>query len=138
VLKLIDDKMCFVCGDANKEGLRLDFQHPGPGLLKSEVVFDKKYQGYQNIVHGGMMAVVLDEMMVNLAWIEGKPSVTGELTVRLKKPAKVGETIFLEGRIIKENARVLYAKATAKDGGGELIAEAKGTCVRIDVRIDNP
>ena len=138
MLKLTDDKMCFVCGKGNKHGLKLDFEHPEPGLLRSSVIFEKRYQGYQNIVHGGMMAVVLDEMMVNLAWVEGKPSVTGELNVRLKKPAKVGESILLEGRITKETDRILYAEATAKDAGGEVIAEAKGTCVRIDVQIDNP
>jgi uncharacterized protein (TIGR00369 family) len=130
--------MCFACGANNKQGLRLHFEHPEPGRLTSSVIFQKHHQGYKNIVHGGMMAVVLDEMMVNLAWIEEKPSVTGELTIRLKKPAKVGEKILLEGRILRENARILYAEATAKDSGGGLIAEARGTCVRIESTVDKP
>jgi acyl-coenzyme A thioesterase PaaI-like protein len=130
-LELEDDFMCYVCGKENGRGLHLRFEHPEKGKLTAKIVFEKHHQGFKNIVHGGMMAMVLDEMMVNLAWKEGIPAVTGELTVRLKKAAKIGETIHLEGRIEKEEGRLVYASSKALDASGQLLASAKATCVRI-------
>jgi acyl-coenzyme A thioesterase PaaI-like protein len=128
-MKLEDDKMCFVCGSENTQGFRLKFDHPEKGLLRSTVVFRKEHQGYKNIAHGGLVAAVLDEMMVNLAWTEGTPAVTAELTVRLKKPTPVGEPIHLEGRIEKRDGRAIYATATATDGSGLLLATASAKCL---------
>lgn len=130
--ELQDDQMCYVCGPKNTAGLRLQFEHPKAGYLASSIVFEKHHQGYKNIVHGGLIATVLDEMMVNLCWKEDKPVVTAELTVRLKKPAKVGQMIMLEGCIREEKGRAIYTSATAKDGdSGELLAEADAVCIRI-------
>ena len=129
-LDLQDDQMCYVCGKKNLAGFRLDFKHPKKGVMTASVVFSKEHQGYKNIVHGGMISMLLDEIMVNLAWKEKKPSVTAELTVRLKKPTKVGERIFLEGRIDGEEPRLLRTSATAKNKAGELLASATAVCVR--------
>ena len=123
--------MCYVCGPKNPLGLKLKFEHPEKALLRSTVIFAKEHQGYKDIVHGGMLAMVLDEMMVNLAWKEGKPAVTAELTVRLKKAAKIGERVHLEGRIEREEGRVLYARSEAKNEAGELLAQATATCILI-------
>jgi len=136
-LELEDDKMCFACGGKNLKGLRLKFKHPEPGKLLSTVIFPKHYQGYKNIVHGGLMATVLDEMMVNLAWVEGKPAVTAQLNVSLKKAAKIGEKIHLEGRIVKEGGRVIHTRSEAKNEKGEVLASAEGICVRIRVKKDS-
>ena len=123
--------MCFVCGKDNPQGFRLRFEHPQKGRLTATVVFSKHHQGYKNIVHGGMIATVLDEIMVNLAWKESIPVVTGELKVRLKKAALVGEKVFLEGRIDKEEGRIVYTSSTAKNTKGELLATAKASCLRV-------
>ena len=130
-LHLEDDQFCYVCGKKNSEGFKLDFKHPGKGILTAQVAFSRKHQGFKGIVHGGMMSMILDEMMVNLAWAEGIPAVTGKLTVRLKKAAKVGETLLFEGRLGELKGRVLHATATAKNKAGETLAEAKATCIVI-------
>ena len=87
-IKLEDDHMCYVCGQKNPQGLKLKFDRPRKGHLTAEVVFAKHHQGFKNIVHGGMIAMVLDEMIVNLAWKEGIPAVTGELVFGSKNPLK--------------------------------------------------
>ncbi|OIO37795.1 MAG: hypothetical protein COT00_05030 [Candidatus Omnitrophica bacterium CG07_land_8_20_14_0_80_50_8] len=139
-IKLEDDQMCYVCGSKNPVGLKLRFKRPEKGVLRSTVTFSKEHQGYKNIVHGGMMGMVLDEMMVNLAWKEGVPAVTAELTVRLKKAAKIGEKVFLEGRLEpgESQARVLRATATAKNERGEVLASATASCIIIRGKSDNP
>ncbi len=130
-LDLQDDHMCYVCGKDNPAGFRLKFQHPQSGVLTADTVFSKEHQGYRDIVHGGMITMLLDEMMVNLAWLEGKPAVTAELNVRLKKPTRVGERVFFEGRIDSEESRLLRASATARNAKGQILASAAAVCVRI-------
>lgn len=130
-LKLEDDHFCYVCGKDNPHGFRLDFQHPEKGRLTAETSFRREHQGYKGIVHGGLVATLLDEMMVNLAWIEGLPVVTAELNTRLKKAVKVGEKVLLEGRIEREEGRAVYASSSLKNAQGELLASATATCLRI-------
>jgi len=130
-LDLTDDKMCFVCGKENPFGLRLKFDHPADGRLTAMVRFTKEHQGYKDIVHGGLMTTVLDEMMVNLAWVEKKPCVTVEITVRLKKAARVGEEILFEGRLDREEGKLLFASAEARNTAGEILASATAKCLRI-------
>ena len=130
-LRLEDDRMCYVCGKKNPEGFRLDFEHPRKGQLLAELTFRKEHQGYRNIVHGGLVATVLDEMMVNLAWLEGLPAVTVELSVRLKRAVPVGQKVLLEGLLERQEGRLLLMKASAKSPKGELYATAAGKCLRL-------
>lgn len=131
-IELEDDQMCYVCGLKNPVGLKLYFEQPEKGVLKSTVIFSKEHQGFKNIVHGGMMAMVLDEMMVNLAWKEGIPAVTAELNVRLKKAAKIGQKIHLEGHLEqRREGKLIYARSEAKNEAGELLAQATATCILI-------
>jgi uncharacterized protein (TIGR00369 family) len=133
VLRLEDDKWCFVCGTENPSGFRLRFEHPEPGVLRAKTTFKKDHQGYKGVVHGGLVSALLDEMMVNLAWVEGRPSVTAEITVRLLKPTAVGQTVHLEGRLLTPEKRVIRASAEARSEAGELLASATATLVRIQV-----
>lgn len=137
-LKLVDDHRCFVCGKENAHGFRLDFEHPDKGVLRTSVVFSNTYQGFKNIVHGGVMATILDEVMVNAAWKEGIPAVTAGLNIRLKKPGRIGERIFFEGKLEPSAAkkRVFKAHATAKNEKGQLLATATATCVQIKKKVD--
>ncbi len=130
-LVLEDNNQCYVCGKENARGFQLLFSHPKKGRLLAEVVFGPEHQGFKNIVHGGMVTMLLDEMMINLAWIEGAPCVTAELTVRLKKAIRVGERVFLEGHIDRQQPRAIYASSWAKNAQGELLAAAKATCLRV-------
>lgn len=131
--------MCFVCGKDNPEGLKLDFDHSHKGLLKTTVTFRKNHQGYRNIVHGGLLAAVLDEIMVNLAWKEGMPAVTADLQVRLKKAARIGQKVHLEGRVDKvvANRRLLYASSKAADSEGRILATATATCLLLKEPVSN-
>jgi acyl-coenzyme A thioesterase PaaI-like protein len=58
-------------------------------------------------------------------------SSTGDLQVRLKKPSKIGEKLYLEGHIEREEGRMLYARSEAKNERGEVLATAKAKCVKI-------
>ena len=130
-LKLEDNAQCYVCGTKNPQGFHLDFSHPEKGRLLAQTAFRPEHQGFKNIVHGGMVAMLLDEMMVNLGWVEGISCVTAELNVRFKKAVRVGDRVFFEGRIERETPRAVYASSMARNAKGELLATATATCLRI-------
>src|SRR3989338_4174375 len=129
--------MCYVWGKKKKDGFGLDFEHPRSGVLRAEVVFEKRHQGYKGIVHGGLVAALLDEMMINLAWKEGFPAVTAELNVRLKKATFVGDKGRLEGHLEPpgpKKGRLIKARAEAWNQKGELLVSATATCIRLDIK----
>ena len=134
-LPLEDNQMCYACGSKNPYGFKLDFKHPRKGILQTEVVFSEHHQGFKGIVHGGMMAVLLDEVMLNLAWVEGIPAVTAEMVIRLVKPAKTGQKIYFEGHLDEDKGRILKTSAVAKDAQGRILATASGTCVRMKIEV---
>ena len=129
-LNLADDKMCFGCGSRNAHGLKLKFVvDEEQQMIQTRWTPTKKHQGYVNILHGGIMALVLDEMMGNLLWKLKKPAVTAELTVRFHRPAYVGKPISCEAYIKQEQGRLFWMEAKAEDLTGRIVATATAKCV---------
>lgn len=130
-LELADDNGCFVCGKLNPIGLKLEFAVEGDEYV-TYFTPRKEHQGYVGIVHGGLVSTILDEVMVRYMHELGRPAVTAEMTVRLKRAAEIGRRLRFSARIESENSRVVEcsAKATSEDAG--LIAEAVGRLTRIN------
>jgi len=131
-LELKDDHHCFVCGKDNPAGLRLDFTIDAVARSITTVFTPAKvHQGYEGVVHGGIISTVLDEAMTKLAFSLGMDAVTGRLTVRFKRPLMVGESITVTGRLVKESGRAVEAVAVAVKDDGTVIAEAEGLLMRL-------
>src|SRR4030065_586627 len=98
-MELIDDNYCFVCGKKNPIGLKLDFSFDGK-TITTEFVPQKEHQGYFNIVHGGIISTLLDEVMVKLAIEMGMPAVTAHMDIRLRKALDIGKKITVQAEIL--------------------------------------
>ncbi len=126
-MELRDDDVCFVCGKENVRGLKLDFSLDKEKKTMETVFIPEEWQqGYADIIHGGIIATLLDEVMGKLAFELGINAVTAELSVRFKKPVGRKDEILIKGRIIDETSRIVYAKAEARFEDGSLAAEANG------------
>jgi len=55
-------KTVFVCGIDNPVGLHLSFEEQRPGEVTADCILEEKYEGYPGIVHGGIVASMLDEI----------------------------------------------------------------------------
>ena len=99
-MELIDDNYCFVCGKKNPIGLKLDFSFDGK-TIKTDFIPQKEHQGYFNIVHGGIISTLLDEVMVKLAIEMGMPSVTAQDGYTFEKGAERWGKDNSSGRDIK-------------------------------------
>lgn len=54
IMKLEDNRKCFVCGEKNPNGLHLDFKLEDD-ILKTNFNANERYQGYKGILHGGVI-----------------------------------------------------------------------------------
>jgi len=126
-----NDEMCFVCGKRNKDGLRLDFELVGEDGIRTEFTPPKRYQGWKDIVHGGIIATILDEVMVNATYLRNILAVSAILEIKLRRPAAVGERLVFHGQILNEGAKTIDVKAWAEQENGRVVAEATGLLMKV-------
>ncbi len=127
-----DDRACFICGENNPIGLKLRLRvDPGRGEAAAEVTFPADFQGWAGIVHGGLVAAVLDEALIYAAGAKGLKCVTGEITVRFVKPALTGVPYALAGRFVEDKGRIVLADSRLADAEGREIARAAGKLFKV-------
>jgi len=122
---------CFVCGEKNSGGLRLCFEiDPERKTLKTTFVASPTYQGWDGIVHGGIISTLLDEAMAKLVYELGYQAVTASLEVRFKNPAPILEPLFVYGEIMEVSKRLIRAKAHIAKENGTVLATGISTFLK--------
>ncbi len=130
-----DDDFCFACGRSNPHGLHLEFKIED-GKIRTSYLPEKKFQGYADVFHGGMIGLILDETMVNLPWkLFGTPVVSAELTFRLKAPARIGERLFFTAEMEPPRGRLILTRGEARREDGTLVAEATAKCMKVSAQV---
>ena len=84
-----------------------------------------------DVIHGGILATLLDEVAIYACRSRGEQFVTVEITVRFRKPVPVGSTVDLRGQIV-ENKRKLFSVQSRIEIDGALYAEAAVRVMRLD------
>ncbi len=126
---------CFVCGDKNPVGLNVEFYYEN-GKAIGEYVVGDHFQGYKDILHGGILSTLLDEVMIKSILAQDILTVTCEIKVRFKKPVKIGQRLFLEGKPTGDKGKIILAQGEIKDEAGEVVASAEGKFFRVEGRMD--
>lgn len=93
---------CIVCGHADGQAPRLCFAVADGGGVQAIVQPGQAYEGYDGILHGGVLATLLDAAMTNCLFAHGRSGLTAELRVRFRHP--VGSDVPLELRAYVERA----------------------------------
>lgn len=121
------DGACFGCGERNEHGLKMRFLDQG-GESVCEYQVPPRYQSWQGMVHGGLIALMLDEAVGWAGWHAGSPGLTGRLEVRYRQPLKIGEVVRVVGRVERIRRTLVYAVSHIERlRDGALIAEASAT-----------
>lgn len=120
--EIIDDSMCFVCGEKNPVGLKTVFHLTEDGRVYMDFSLPKNYQGWGDVVHGGFQSMLLDEVQVQIAGYKGYKTVTAEMTVRYKKPVLCGCHYRSVGKIEKISSRIIETSAEIVDEKGIVYA----------------
>ena len=122
-------RYCFACGSLNPHGLGMQFRIE-EGAAVSDFAPAPHHQGYPGLVHGGVVATILDEAMGWAAYGRGDWSMTGRLGMRFRRPVPLGRTLRVEARVTKVRKRFLEVRARLSMDG-ELLVEADGVFLRV-------
>lgn len=118
--------MCFVCGRSNPRGLYMRFYDDGDKTVWSDYTVDEIYQGYPGVVHGGIVAAMLDEVVGRVSMIEDHHHfmMTVKLEVKYRKPVPTQTMLRVEGRLERMSKRMGRAVGEIKLPDGSVAAEA--------------
>lgn len=124
-----DSQYCFVCGPDNPLGLkaRIEVDRDRQSAQCSLAV-PAEFQGWKQMVHGGIISVLLDEVSAYAAMTCAETVMTAELTSRFRKPVPVEQQVTVSAQVIKATRRTVMveAKITMQ---GELLASSEATMV---------
>lgn len=123
---------CFACGLRNDQGLKLTFWVEGDEII-TEFTPDTHYQGFPGVLHGGVVATLLDEALSRTASIEGRWMMTGRLEIRYRRPAPLGPRLRVTARQISSRSRVVHAEGEVRlaDDPSVILADARGVFLRV-------
>jgi uncharacterized protein (TIGR00369 family) len=120
-------KSCFVCGEANPAGLRLIMETDGR-LVQVRWEPRLEHVGFVQTVHGGLIATVLDEVMVWACAIQTRRfSYCAELNVRYQNPVRPGQPVWVLAEMTRnQRNRLFQAEGRFQDDHGQVLASATG------------
>jgi uncharacterized protein (TIGR00369 family) len=121
---------CFGCGDLNPNGLKLAFRLEG-GVAVAEFDPDPQHQGYPGLMHGGLVATILDEAMGWAIYGRGIWAMTARMQVRFRRSVPLDRRLRVSAHVTNQRQRLLRARAELRDEGGTLLAEGEGAFLRV-------
>ncbi len=117
------------CGKENPCGLKLEFSY-GNGFAVTESVLGRMYEGYENIVHGGIISLVLDEVSAKAVIEYEGVAVTARIQVSFIKPLMCGVPFTAQARIESVEGRKIFVKGELKEAG-VLIARSESVFIKV-------
>ncbi len=117
---------CFGCCDQNPIGLKMKFTDEGDHV-RSEWIANTDFQGYHNVLHGGIQASLMDEIAGWTIFIKANTGgVTSRLEVKYKKPVILDENaIILKSYLLEINKRIARLKVELFNSKEELCSVAE-------------
>jgi len=104
---------CFACGSNNGTGFGLKFYEQEDGTVFGNFFADPKFEGYSGIIHGGVVATLLDSAMTHCLLMKDIPALTGRLSIKYSAPIRTGTVVRLEARIVGESRKIFTLEGKA-------------------------
>jgi uncharacterized protein (TIGR00369 family) len=120
---------CFVCGRDNPIGLKMQFYDDDIDTVSSTLTLEKPYEGYPGIVHGGILASILDEVVGRVAMVGDHHHfmMTVNMKVQYRNPVPVGTQIVAQGKAVRLKGRIGKAQGKIFLPDGSIACEAELT-----------
>ncbi len=124
-----NSKYCFVCGLQNPNGLRLVFYDDGGAAVRADFQVVPHFQGYPGVVHGGIVASILDEAIGRVVLIHDhhKFMFTANLAVKYRQPVPTEQPLYVLGTLLKQRGRIAQANGAIYLADGTAVATAELT-----------
>ncbi len=119
---------CFACGELNAHGLHLAL-HFEPDRCWVELPIGRDFEGWEGIVHGGILTTILDEVMAWSLLAHDTWGVTARISVTFRRPVPVGSRLRADGRVVEARRRTFKTEGRIIDADGVELASAEGLYV---------
>jgi uncharacterized protein (TIGR00369 family) len=105
---------CLLCGSLNPRSLNLSFQLMDKGVVRTEFKGHEDLQGYDDILHGGVIAALLDAAMTHCLFHHGIQAVTGDLHIRFINPISYNATVEVLAWLVADHPPLYRLRAEIK------------------------
>ena len=131
-MKISDNQYCFICGQKNPHGLKVTMEVDREAKNAAcALSVPAEYQGWQGMVHGGIISALLDEVCAYAGMTVADTVVTGELKTRFRKPVPVEQEVTVSATVTRQVRRTILVEAQLTMAGAVLAsAEAKMVIAR--------
>lgn len=121
--------MCYVCGRDNPAGLKMSFYDDGNALVNSIVTPANHFQGYPGVLHGGVAAAMLDEVVGRsvMAGDHHRFMMTVNMLVKYRHPIPMGDELSVVAHVVKKKGRIAKAEGAIVLSDGTMACEAQLT-----------
>ncbi len=126
------DRASIVGGPLNPFGLNARHYRDGDEAV-TEVNFGPAFEGPPGRVHGGAVALVVDEATATVLPMQGRFGFTGSVSLKLVAPAPLGVDVQFRSRLVGEEGRKLFVHCVATGPEGTF-AEADAVYIQVDPR----
>ncbi|HHX84513.1 MAG TPA: PaaI family thioesterase [Actinomycetales bacterium] len=117
-----------VIGNINPIAPPLEPEIMPDGSIRAELTLGHEYHGPPGCVHGGVVAMVIDEMLGVANAVAGIPAMTVELDVRYHSTTPLGQPLVFTSRVTRRDDRKIWTEAELH-AGDRLCASATGMFV---------
>jgi uncharacterized protein (TIGR00369 family) len=112
----------FFLSPTRKDGLQLAMFYED-GLVYTDLFVDSRFEGYSNVVHGGMIFGVLDVILWYIILMETKKmAMTRKVEMEFFKPIMCDKHYRAQGKFIRIEKKDIHAVAWVEDKNGEVYA----------------
>jgi uncharacterized protein (TIGR00369 family) len=119
---------CFGCSPRNRIGLALQMVRLDDGRLATDVTFSEDYASYPGVVHGGVVSVLVDELMGDLIALDrGLLAFSVTLRTKFLEPLLVGKPYRAMAAISSTGNGVLHTQADVLSADGRTVLMANGS-----------
>jgi acyl-coenzyme A thioesterase PaaI-like protein len=125
-----------VYGPGNPLAPPLEVTHSADGRVSGRVTVGKAYEGPPGLVHGGVIATLLDHVLARAPRSAGHGGLTGSLTVRYRRPVPLGTPLVLEAQLVSTEGRHATARATLATASDPDTPLAEGEALLVALRVE--
>lgn len=126
---------CYGCGQRNARGLRMTFEHLADGSAQSLYTAPDHLAGAPDVIHGGVQAALLDEVMGHaIHATDGDPELdiaTVDFSLRYLRPAPVAVPLTIRARLLRAEGRDFFVSGEIVSPSGEVLTTAESRWRRL-------
>jgi uncharacterized protein (TIGR00369 family) len=122
---------CFGCGQSNADGLQLRFFRYPDGVVETRHRTAPHHCGLDTVVHGGIQATILDELMGVAAQL-GLPDdatdlscVTAEMSLSYRRSVPLDEEVVARAHLVSVDGRDLFVDGAIVGPDGTELTTAR-------------